>query len=109
MIVASAGHHTLRLVVVAAANFIGLLCVVWPVLPQHLGAWEFVGRLFHASDDPSMGIQFMFFWLMTVPIGAAIAGAGTLFATKSTRAAAISAAAVGIGGIQIMWWIAGVT
>lgn len=98
-----------RLVAGLAANLFGLLCVIWPVLPQHWGAFEFVGRLFHASDDPSMGIQFMFFWLMTVPLGAAIAGAGTRFATKSNMAAAVSAVAVGIGGVHIMWWIAGAT
>jgi hypothetical protein len=106
---ASAGHCVLRIIVGVAANCTGLLCVIWPVLPKHWGAWEFVGRLFVASDDPSRGIQFMFFWLMTVPLGAAIAGAGTRFATKSNSMAAISALGVGLGGVQIMLWIAGVT
>jgi hypothetical protein len=105
---ASRGSRGPRLVAGFAANIIGLLCVIWPTLPQQWGVWEFVGYLFNASKDPSMGIQYMFFWLMTVPLGAGIAAAGTYFANGSRAAAAVSALVVGFGGVQLMWWIAGV-
>jgi hypothetical protein len=59
----------LRIAVGVAANVAGLACVMWPVMPKSWHAQEFVGRLFGASDDPSMGIQYMFFWMMTVPVG----------------------------------------
>jgi len=97
-----------RIVAGFAANILGLLCVIWPVLPQQWGVWEFVGYLFSASKDPGMGIQWMFFWLMTVPLGAGIAAGGTYVANGSRAAAAVSAIVVGFGGVQLMWWIAGV-
>jgi len=56
----------------------GAIAIAWPFLPQRWGLWEFMGWLFDASDDPSMGIQYMFFWMATflygliaVPIGSA--------------------------------------
>ena len=57
----------------------GAVSIAWPFLPQQWGLWEFMGWLFDASDDPSMGIQYMFFWMVTfiyglfaVPLGAAM-------------------------------------
>jgi hypothetical protein len=57
----------------------GAVSIAWPFLPQEWGLWEFMGWLFDASDDPSMGIQYMFFWMVTfiyglfaVPLGAAM-------------------------------------
>jgi hypothetical protein len=57
----------------------GAIAIAWPFLPQEWGFWEFMGWLFDASDDPSMGIQYMFFWMVTfiyglfaVPLGAAM-------------------------------------
>jgi len=56
----------------------GAIAIAWPFLPLGWGLWEFMGWLFDASDDPSMGIQYMFFWMVTflygliaVPIGSA--------------------------------------
>jgi len=57
----------------------GAVSIAWPFLPQEWGLWQFIGWLFSASDDPSMGIQYMFFWMATflygliaVPVGAAL-------------------------------------
>jgi hypothetical protein len=57
----------------------GAVSIAWPFLPQEWGLWEFMGWLFDASDDPSMGIQYMLFWMVTfiyglfaVPLGAAM-------------------------------------
>jgi hypothetical protein len=105
---ASAGSHGPRLVAGVAANIAGLLCVIWPVLPQQWGVWEFVGYLFNASKDPSMGIQYMFFWLLTVPFGGLLSYLGTKTATGSGGVAGVVALAVVCGGVQLMWWIAGV-
>jgi uncharacterized membrane protein HdeD (DUF308 family) len=105
---ASRGSRWLRVVVGVAANIIGLLCVIWPTLPQQWGVWEFVGYLFNASKDPSMGIQYMFFWLLTVPFGGLLSYLGTKTATGSGGLAGVVALAVVGGGVQLMWWIAGV-
>lgn len=95
----------LRIFILLAANAAGLLCVVWPVLPKGWGVQQFVGRVFGASDDPSMGIQYMFFWLMTVPLGAAISFGGTKFATKSSVVATLVAALLVFGSVKVMFWI----
>jgi hypothetical protein len=57
----------------------GAISIAWPFLPQEWGLWEFMGWLFDASDDPSMGIQYMFFWIVTflyglfaVPLGSSM-------------------------------------
>ncbi len=104
---ASGGSHWLRVAFGVAANVAGLACVVWPVLPKKWGAWQFVGRIFGASDDPSMGIQFMFFWLMTVPVGGLMAYGGTKAATRSNGLASVAALVVVVGGVYSMFWIAG--
>jgi hypothetical protein len=103
----SRGSRWPRLVAGVAANIAGLLCVIWPVLPKQCGAWEFVGRLFGASDDPSMGIQYMFFWMMTVPVGGLLAYGGTKTATRSGGLACAVALAVVVGGVYVMFWLAG--
>lgn len=103
---ASGGSHWLRVAFGVAANVAGLACVMWPVMPKSWGAWEFVGRLFGASKDPSMGIQFMFFWLMTVPAGGLVAYGGTKTATRSNRLAAAASLLVVVGGVYVMFWIA---
>jgi hypothetical protein len=103
---ASRGFRRLRLFAGFAANIAGLLCVIWPVLPRQWGVGEFVGYMFHASNDPSMGIQYMFFWMMTVPLGAGIAAAGTYFANGSWAAATVSALAVGFGGVHFVFEMA---
>jgi hypothetical protein len=104
--VASRGSHWPRLVAGFAANIFGLLCVIWPTLPRKWGVGEFVGYMFNASNDPSMGIQYMFYWLMTVPLGAGIAAAGTYFANGSRAAATASALVVGFGGVHLVWQMA---
>ena len=96
----------LRVVVGVAANVAGLACVMWPVMPKSWGAQEFVGRLFGASDDPSMGIQYMFFWLMTVPLGGLLLYGGTKAATRSSGLACVVALVVVVGGVYAMFWIA---
>jgi len=57
----------------------GAISIAWPLLPHEWGLWEFMGWLFDASDSPSMGIQYMFFWMVTflyglfaVPLGSAM-------------------------------------
>lgn len=95
-----------RLVAGFAANIFGLLCVIWPVLPRQWGVGEFVGCLFGASKDPGMGIQYLLFWLITVPLGAGIAASGTYFANGSRGAAAVSALVVGFGGVHFVWHMA---
>jgi hypothetical protein len=103
----SRGSRWPRLVAGVAANIAGLLCVIWPVLPKQWGAWELVGRLFGASKDPSMGIQFMFFWLLTVPAGGLLSYLGTKTATGSGGVAGVVALAVVGGGVYAMFWLAG--
>ena len=98
--------YALRVVVGVAANVAGLACVMWPVMPKSWHAQEFVGRLFGASQDPSMGIQYMFFWLMTVPVGGLLAYGGTKTATRSGGLALAVALAVVVGGAYVMFWIA---
>lgn len=104
---ASGGYHWLRVAFGVAANMVGLACVVWPVLPKSWGAWKFVGRIFHASDDTSMGIQYMFFWMMTVPVGGLLSYGGTKTATRSNRLAAAASLLVVVGGVYAMFWIGG--
>jgi uncharacterized membrane protein HdeD (DUF308 family) len=104
---ASRGSRWPRLVAGVAANIAGLLCVIWPVLPKQLGAWELVGRLFGASKDPSMGIQYMFFWLLTVPFGGLLSYLGTKTATGSGGWASVVAVAVVVGGVYAMFLLAG--
>jgi len=89
------GFRRLRLFAGFAANIAGLLCVIWPVLPRQWGV-----------GDPSMGIQYMFFWMMTVPLGAGIAAGGTYFANGSWAAATVSALAVGFGGVHFVFEMA---
>lgn len=96
----------LRIAFGVAANVAGLACVVWPVFPKSWGALEFVGRLFGASQDPSMGIQYMFFWLLTVPVGGLLSYGGTKTATRSNRLAAAASLLVVVGGVYAMFWIA---
>lgn len=105
---ASGGSSWLRVAFGVAANVAGLACVVWPVLPKSWGAWEFVGRLFGASKDPSMGIQFMFFWMLTVPAGGLLSYLGTKTATGSGGLAGIIATAMVVGSVYTMFWLAGV-
>ena len=97
----------LRIAFGVAANVAGLACVMWPVMPKSWHAQEFVGRLFGASDDPSMGIQFMFIWLMTVPFGGLLSYGGTKTATGSDDLACAVALAVVVGGVYVMFWLAG--
>jgi len=104
---ASGGSRWPRVVFGVAANVTGLACVVWPVLPKSWGAWEFVGRLFVASKDPGMGIQYMFFWLMTVPVGGLLSYGGTKAATGSHLLAAAASMAVVVGGVYAAYWIGG--
>jgi hypothetical protein len=80
---------------------------MWPVMPKSWHAQEFVGRLFGASQDPSMGIQYMFFWMMTVPVGGLLAYGGTKTATRSGDLACAVALAVVVGGVYVMSWLAG--
>ena len=103
----SHGSHWLRIAFGVAANVSGLACVVWPVMPKSWHAQEFVGRLFGASDDPSMGIQYMFFWMMTVPVGGLLAYGGTKTATRSSGWACVVALVVVVGGVYVMFWLAG--
>ena len=103
---ASAGSRWLRIAFGVAANVAGLVCVVWPVMPKSWHAQEFVGRLFGASQDPSMGIQFMFFWLLTGPLGGLLAYGGTKTATRSSGLARVVALVVVVGGVYVMFWIA---
>ena len=103
----SRGSRWPRLVAGVAANIAGLLCVIWPVLPKQCGAWELVGRLLGASKDPSMGIQYMFFWLLTVPLGCLLSYLGTKTATGSGGWASVVAVAVVVGGVYAMFLLAG--
>jgi len=104
---ASAGSRWPRLVAGVAANIAGLLCVIWPVLPKQWGAWELVGRLFGASKDPSMGIQYMFFWLLTVPFGWLLCYLGAKTATGSGGLACMVAMAVVGGAVYAMVALSG--
>ena len=97
----------LRIAVGVAANVAGLACVMWPVMPKSWHAQEFVGRLFGASQDPSMGIQYMFFWMLTVPLGGLLSYLGTKTATGSGGWASVVAAVVVGGGVYAMSWLAG--
>jgi hypothetical protein len=101
------GSHWLRITFGVAANVVGLACVMWPVMPKSWHAQEFVGRLFGASQDPSMGIQFMFFWLLTVPLGGAIAGAGTRAASGDDAMAARAGFSVVVVGVYAVYCTAG--
>ena len=91
-----------RLVACFAANIAGLLCVIWPVLPKQWGAWELVGRLFGASKDPGMGVQFMFIWLATLPLGWLLSYLGTKTATGSGGLACMVALALVGGAVYAM-------
>jgi hypothetical protein len=91
-----------RLVACFAANIAGLLCVIWPVLPKQWGAWELVGRLFGASKDPGMGIQYMFIWLATIPLGWLLSYLGTKTATGSGGLACMVALALVGGAVYAM-------
>jgi hypothetical protein len=99
-------HDWLCLIIGIIANIVGLLCVIWPVLPKHWRVGELVGRIFNASKDPSMGIQYMFFWLMTIPIGAGLSSFGVYIANGSERLASISAIAVVFGGVWFVQFMA---
>ena len=103
---ASDGSHWLRIAFGVAANVVGLACVMWPVMPKSWHAQEFVGRLFGASDDPSMGIQYMFFWVLTVPLGGLLSYGGTKTVTRSGGMACVVALTVVVGGVYAMFWIA---
>ena len=103
---ASLGSHWLRIAFGVAANVAGLACVMWPVMPKSWHAQEFVGRLFGASKDPSMGIQFMFFWMLTVPAGGLLSYLGTKTATRSSGLACVVALVIVVGGVYAMFWIA---
>ncbi len=91
-----------RLVAGLSANIAGLLCVIWPALPRHWGAWELVGRLFGASKDPGMGIQYMFIWLLTIPLGWLLSYLGTKTATGSGGLACMVALALVGGAVYAM-------
>ena len=97
----------LRIAFGVAANVAGLACVMWPVMPESWHAQEFVGRLFGASNDPSMGIQYMFFWLVTVPVGGCLSYGGTKTATGSHSLAAAASLLVVSGGVYAAFWIGG--
>jgi hypothetical protein len=64
----------------------GAISIAWPFLPKEWGLWEFMGWLFDASDSPSMGIQYMFFWLATFLYGlfAVPLGSGLLSKPRDT-------------------------
>ncbi len=64
----------------------GGISIAWPFLPQEWGLWGFIGWLFDASDSPSMGIQYMFFWMVTFLYGlfAVPLGAGMLSKPRDT-------------------------
>jgi hypothetical protein len=96
-----------RLVVGLSANIAGLLCVIWPVLPKQWGAWELVGRLFGASKDPGMGIQYMFIWLATIPLGWLLSYLGTKTATGSGGLACMVALALVGGAVYAMVLLVG--
>lgn len=103
----STGSRWLRVAFGVSANVAGLVCVVWPVMPKSWGAWDLVGRLFGASQDPSMGIQYMFFWLVTVPLGGAIAGAGTRAASGDNAMAVRAGFGVVAIGVYAVYCTAG--
>lgn len=59
----------------------GAFGLAWPFLPVDWGAWELIGIIFNATNDPTNGIEYMFYWLATglygliaMPVGAAIVG-----------------------------------
>lgn len=59
----------------------GAFGLAWPFLPADWGAWDLIGLIFNATNDPTNGIEYMFYWLATglygliaVPVGATIVG-----------------------------------
>jgi hypothetical protein len=75
----AAGEAEVKKTIAILLVVTGAISIAWPFLPQEWGLWEFMGWVFDASDDPSMGIQYMFFWMVTflyglfaVPLGAAM-------------------------------------
>ena len=89
----------------ALAVLFGILCVMWPALPKSWGAWALVGRIFGASDDPSMGIQYMFFWMFTVLVGGFISGLGADLITGRPGLATAVGFVVVIGGVKVLSWL----
>jgi hypothetical protein len=63
---------------------IGAIAMSWPLLPQEWGLWKFMGWLFNASDSPSMGIQYMFFWMATCLCGLFAVSIGSAMLAKQT-------------------------
>jgi len=66
----------LELIASAALILTGMFSIFWPLMPKDWKAWEIIGWIFKASTDRSMGIQYMFFWMITlcyalfaIPIG----------------------------------------
>jgi len=57
---------TIKLIIAIVLILTGVLSVFWPLMPKGWKMLEFVGWIFGASKDPSMGIQYMFFWMITL-------------------------------------------
>jgi hypothetical protein len=70
----------------------GAIAIAWPFLPQEWGLWELMGWLFDASDDPSMGIQYMFFWMATFLYGLFAVPIGSAMLAKQSPQPALTAA-----------------
>lgn len=91
----------------------GAFGLAWPFLPTEWGAWEFIGWMFDASDDPTNGIQYMFYWLATgiyalvaIPVGAAIVGTpARLIEAESEIERLRSEAAAMTTAIQKVEWL----
>ena len=62
----------------------GVIAMSWPFLPQKWGLWKFMGWLFNASDSPSMGIQYLFFWMATCLCGLFAVSIGSAMLAKQT-------------------------
>lgn len=87
-------------------NIAAIACVLWPIMPKSWRAQELIDWIFQASKDPSMGIQYMFYWLYTVILGGVLSYGGTIIATKSSNWAIVSSMLLVFGGVYIMYLVA---